>query len=181
MKKCIVIYESKYGTTKKYAEWIAEDLGADLYERKAASADALTGYDVIVYGGGLYAGGVSGLPFITKNFDKIKDKKILLFTCGLGDPNVSENVKSIQKSLDKVLSPEMKKTVEIYHLRGGMDYSTLSFMHKSMMSMVQKSVAKKDPKDMTQEDIEMLETYGKVVDFTDRSTIKPLVDSAQSK
>ena len=69
MKKCVVVYKSKYGATKKYAEWIAEDLHADLFEGKAASADALTAYDVIVYGGGLYAGGVSGLPFITKNFD----------------------------------------------------------------------------------------------------------------
>jgi menaquinone-dependent protoporphyrinogen IX oxidase len=178
MKKYVVVYESKYGTTKKYAEWIAEDLCADLIERKAASADALTGYDVIVYGGGLYAGGVSGLPFIIKNYDKIKDKRVLLFTCGLGDPNVSENVESIQKGLKKVLSPEMQQKVEIFHLRGGMDYSKLSFVHKSMMSMVQKSVAKKEPEKRTQEDIQMLETYGKIVDFTDRGTIRPLVDSA---
>lgn len=178
MKKCVVVYESKYGTTKKYAEWIAADLEADLFERKAITAEALTGYDVIVYGGGLYAGGVSGLSFIIKNFDKIKDKRILLFTCGLGDPNVFENVESVRKRLAKAMPPEMQKIVEIYHLRGGMDYSTLSFVHRSMMSMVQKSVAKKDPKTLTEEDVQMLETYGKAVDFTDRATIKPLVDSA---
>lgn len=179
MKKCVVVYESKYGTTKKYAEWIAEDLDADLFERKDISAEALTGYEVIVYGGGLYAGGVSGLPFITKNFDKIKDKRILLFTCGLGDPNIFENVESIRKGLAKAMPPEMQKTVEIYHLRGGMDYSKLSFVHRSMMSMVQKSVSKKDPKTLTEEDVQMLETYGKTVDFTDRATIKPLVESAK--
>jgi menaquinone-dependent protoporphyrinogen IX oxidase len=178
MKKCVVVYESKYGTTKRYAEWIAEDLGADLFERKAISAEALTGYDVIIYGGGLYAGGVSGLPFIIKNFDKIKDKRALLFTCGLGDPNVSKNVESIQKGLAKVLSPEMQQTVDVFHLRGGVDYSKLSLIHKSMMSMVHKAVVRKDPDTRTQEDIEMLETYGKSVDFTDRSSIKPLVDSA---
>jgi len=178
MKKCVVVYESKYGTTKKYAEWIAEDLGADLFERKAISAEALTGYDVIVYGGGLYAGGVSGLSFIIKNFDKIKDKRILLFTCGLGDPNVFENVESIKEGLAKAMPQEMQKIVEIFHLRGGMDYTKLSFVHRSMMSMVQKSVAKKDPATRTQEDIEMLETYGHVVDFTDRATIKPLVERA---
>lgn len=181
MKKCVVVYESKYGATKKYAEWIAEDLNADLFERKAASADGLAAYDVIVYGGGLYAGGVSGLPFIVKNFDKIKDKKILLFTCGLGDPNVYENVASIQKGLKKALTPEMQRVMEIYHLRGGMDYSKLSFIHRSMMSMVQKSVAKKDPSTLTEEDVQMMETYGKTIDFSDRSTIKPLVDSALSE
>jgi flavodoxin len=180
MKKCVVVYESKYGTTKKYAEWIAEDLGADIFPRKDASADDLAGYDVIIYGGGLYAGGVSGLPFITKNYEKIKDKRILLFTCGLGDPTVFENVDSIRKSLAKALSPEMQKNFEIYHLRGGMDYSKLSFIHRSMMSMVQKAVSKKDPSTLTEEDLQMMETYGKTVDFTDRTTIKPLVDSAQT-
>ena len=178
MKNCVVVYESKYGTTKKYAEWIAQELEADLFERKAASIDALTGYDVIVYGGGLYAGGVSGLPFITKNYEKIKDKRILLFTCGLGDPQVLENVESIRKGLMKVLPEEMKKTAEIFHLRGGMDYSKLSMIHRTLMGLVQKNVAKKDPAERTQEDIEMLETYGKIVDFTDRSTIKPIVESA---
>jgi menaquinone-dependent protoporphyrinogen IX oxidase len=177
MKKCVVVYESKYGTTKKYAEWIAEDLGADLFERKAASADALTGYDVIIYGGGLYAGGVSGFSFIKNNFNKIKDKRILLFTCGLGDPSVLENVDSIRESLDQFMTPEMKKKVEVFFLRGGMDYSKLSFVHKSLMSMVQKTVARKDAANRTPEETAMIETYGKVVDFTDRDTIKPLVDS----
>jgi menaquinone-dependent protoporphyrinogen IX oxidase len=177
MKKCVVVYESKYGTTKKYAEWIAEDLGADLFERKAASADALTGYDVIIYGGGLYAGGVSGFSFIKNNFNKIKDKRILLFTCGLGDPSVLENVDNIRESLDQFMTPEMKKKVEVFFLRGGMDYSKLSFVHKSLMSMVQKTVARKDAANRTPEETAMIETYGKVVDFTDRDTIKPLVDS----
>lgn len=72
----------------------------------------------------------------------------------------------------------MKQTVEIFHLRGGMDYTKLGFVHKSMMSMVQKATAKEGLETRTPEDIEMLETYGKVVDFTDRSTIKPWVDSA---
>ncbi len=177
MKKCIVIYESKYGTTKKYAEWIAEDLDADLFERKAASADALTGYDVIVYGGGLYAGGVSGFSFIKNNFNKIKDKRILLFTCGLGDPAVPENVNNIREGLDKFMTPDMQKKIEVFYLRGGMDYSKLNFVHKSLMSMVQKTVARKEPANRTPEETAMVETYGKVVDFTDRSTIKPLVDT----
>jgi menaquinone-dependent protoporphyrinogen IX oxidase len=178
MKKCVVVYESKYGTTKKYAEWIAEDLGADLFDRKAASADALTGYDVIVYGGGLYAGGVSGLSFIKNNFSKIKDKRVLLFTCGLGDPEVPENIDNIREGLDKFMTPEMKNKVEVFFLRGGMDYSKLNFVHKSLMSMVQKTVARKDPANRTPEEIAMIETSGKVVDFTDRDTIKPLVDRA---
>jgi len=178
MKKTIVIFDSKYGSTKRYAQWIAEELGADLTARKDADPGSLGSYDVIVYGGGLYAGGVSGISFITKNFEQIKDKKILLFTCGLGDPNVPENVENIRKGLDKALPDEMRDVIEIFHLRGGMDYSKLSLLHRSMMSMVRKAVEKKDPATRTQEDIQMLETFGKSVDFTDRGTIKPLIQKA---
>lgn len=178
MKKSIVIYDSKYGSTKRYAQWIAEDLGGDLVAQKDADPRNLDSYDVIVYGGGLYAGGVSGISFLTKNFSKIKDKRILLFTCGLGDPKVPENVKNIRTRLDKTLSDEMREVIRIFHLRGAMDYSKLSFLHRSMMSMVQKSVQKKDPATRTQEDIQMLETFGKSVDFTDRAAIEPLIKSA---
>lgn len=34
MNEVVVIYQSKYGAAKKYAEWIAEALGADLFERR---------------------------------------------------------------------------------------------------------------------------------------------------
>lgn len=29
---CIVLYKSKYGATKKYAEWIAEELNCEAYK-----------------------------------------------------------------------------------------------------------------------------------------------------
>jgi len=32
MKNIAVIYKSKYGSTKKYAEWLGEDLQADVFE-----------------------------------------------------------------------------------------------------------------------------------------------------
>ena len=38
MKKTAVIYGSKYGATKQYATWIAEELGADLINYKDAKA-----------------------------------------------------------------------------------------------------------------------------------------------
>jgi menaquinone-dependent protoporphyrinogen IX oxidase len=181
MKKYVVIYDSKYGSTQKYAQWIAEDLGADLIARKAATPGLMNAYEVIIYGGGLYAGGVSGLSFITKNYKSIKDRDVYLFTCGLADPNVPENVKSIQAGLKKAMPEEMQNAIEVFHFRGAMNYSNLSFVHRSMMTMVQKSVAKKDPASRSAEDIQMLETFGKTVDFTNPDAIKPLIDRVLSK
>ena len=56
--KIAVIYASKYGSTETYARWIAEELDAGLYLVKAVSAEMLQDYDAVIYGGGLYAGGV---------------------------------------------------------------------------------------------------------------------------
>lgn len=32
MKKTAVIYKTKYGSTKKYAEWIAQNLSCDIFD-----------------------------------------------------------------------------------------------------------------------------------------------------
>ena len=71
----VVVYKSKYGSTKKYAEWIAEELKCDIFDMKNITVDFLLKYDVIIYGGGLYAEIINGLYIITKNFDKFKDNE----------------------------------------------------------------------------------------------------------
>ncbi len=175
MNKIIVIYQSKYGTTKKYAEWISQKLSCDIFEKKRIKAGTLIDYDTIIYGGGLYAGGVSGIDLIVKSFDNIKDKNIILFTCGLADPNDSENTDHIKESLKKVLSPEMQDKIVVYHLRGAIDYSKLGIVHKSMMAMLHKILTKKDYSTLREEDKQMIGTYGQIVDFTDKFSIDPIL------
>ena len=43
--KTVVVYRSKTGYTRKYAEWIAEELGCDIKEN--AKLSDITGYDMI--------------------------------------------------------------------------------------------------------------------------------------
>lgn len=171
----VVVYQSKYGSTKKYAEWIAEGLGADILENKSIKVDSLDKYSTIIYGGGLYAGGISGVSLITDNFAKLENKKLVVFTCGLADPENEENVRGIHKSIDKVFSKEMKEKVKFFHLRGGIDYSKLTIVHKLMMGMLKKMISKKKPEELTEENKQMLDTYGEKVDFTDKNSIKPII------
>lgn len=174
--KTVVIFQSKYGSTKKYAQWIAEELSCDIFEKKNVKAGSLDEYDTIIYGGGLYAGGVSGIDLLVKNFDRISNKNLILFTCGLADPSETHNTDSIKAGLKKVLSPQMQEKIKVYHLRGAVDYSKLNVVHKSMLAMVHKMVQKKDPSSMSDEDKEMLATYGQAVDFTDKESIAPILE-----
>lgn len=175
MNQTIVIYESKYGSTRRYAEWIAGALSCPVLEKRSVHPASLAEYDTIIYGGGLYAGGVSGISLLTKNYDSIKEKNLVLFTCGVADPKDKNNVSHIREGLSKVLTPDMMNRIQIFHLRGGIDYSRLNFVHKSMMAMLHKVMVSKDPSELTEEDRMMLDTYGKKVDFCDQNSIDPLV------
>lgn len=175
MRKIVVVYQSKYGATKKYAEWISEELSCDLFERKNIKLADLEPYDTIIYGGGLYAGGVSGIDIVTKNFNQLSNKNLILFTCGLADPMDKENTDSIKQSLNKVLTTQMQNKIKLFHLRGAIDYTKLSIAHKAMMAMLYRMINKKDYDSLRIEDKEFISTYGKAVDFTDKSAILPIV------
>lgn len=175
MDQTIVVYQSKYGATQKYAEWIAGELSCGLYERRSVKPADLEPYRTIVYGGGLYAGGVSGIDLLTKNFEKLRKKNLVLFTCGLADPTDQTNTDHIGQSLDKLLTAQMRDKIKVFHLRGAIDYAKLGPVHQAMMAMLYRMMKKKDYGSLRNEDREMLATYGKAVDFTDKAAIRPIV------
>lgn len=179
MNNSVVVYKSRYGATQKYAKWIADELSCDLCERNHVKPADLERYDTIIYGGGLYAGGVNGIDLLTKHFDRLYNKNLIVFTCGLANPLDKDNADSIRNSLNKVLPSQMREKIKVFHLRGAIDYSQLGPIHKAMMAMLHKMTIKKDVDSLREEDRQMLETYGKTVDFTDKATILPIVRFVQ--
>lgn len=179
MSKIVVIYQSKYGAVKKYAEWIAEALHGDIFEKGKISAEKMMDYDTVIYGGGIYAGGIAGISFIGKNYEKIKNKNIVLFTCGLANTKIEKNVQHIRGEMKKSLPESLMNQAVIYHFRGYMDYSKLTPVHKIMMKMMNNMIAKKTDSEKTAEDRVFLETYGKAVDFTDQRSIGELVEQVR--
>lgn len=174
--KCIVTYSSKYGSTQKYAKWIGEALSCEVKDIKSVRSDMLQNYDVIIHGGSLYAGGVSGMKELVKLYPAINDKKLILFTCGLADPTSSQNVIHIENGVAKAVPKDMYDNMKQFHFRGGIDYSRLSPVHRAMMWMLCQTMKKKGYDHLSDDDKLMLDTYGKQIDFSDRGTIKVLVD-----
>lgn len=77
MKRSIVIYSSITGFARTYAQWIAEELDADLYTLadlipavKNGSV-RLANYDLIVYGGGVRMGVIRGFDTFRKMIKKL--------------------------------------------------------------------------------------------------------------
>ena len=126
----VVIYKSKYGSTKQYAEWIAEELGADLKNADDVKPEDLTPYDTVIYGAGVYVGCIAGIALISDNFEQLKDKKLIVFTVGLTDPS---DKKKYDDLLTKNFTWTMKDTVPAFHFRGALDYKKIGLGNKLMM------------------------------------------------
>lgn len=171
----IIIYGSCYGTTKRYAEELSGRLGC-----KAVSyedAGDINGYQTIIYMGGLYAGGVQGMKKTLKKLSKTSEKKICIVTVGVADPENEENIRSIRKKMKTQVPEELFSKAKIFHLRGGIDYSRLSFIHKKMMAMVYRKATSVPEEERDAELTAMIETYDKKVDFVDLDSLEPIVRS----
>lgn len=172
--KGVVIYGSNYGTTKEYAEALAKDLKFDCYYYKEMKEDNINNYHYIVYGGGLYAGSILGLSKTMKKINNPEDRDITIFTVGLADPEDKENITAIRKRVKEQIPEELYDEEKIFHFRGGIDYSKLSFIHKAMMTLVYKKVKNIPVEKQSADDRGIIETFNKKIDFVDVNKLKVL-------
>ncbi len=173
---CLVTYASKYGYSEQYARWIAEALDCDLRECKKVDAAMLKQYDIIIHGSGLYAGGLAGIRTITKYYPVIREKHLILFSCGLADPENPDNVKNIRAGIARSLTKEMQEHIRLFHFRGGISYPQLNIVHRAMMGMLRKGLLDKGYENLRGEDKLLVDTYGQTVDFRQKEAIEPLVE-----
>lgn len=174
--KAVVIYKSKTGFTRKYAEWIAEDLSADIFDVSKVNINMVTAYDTIIYGGSLHAVGITGVKFITQNIDKLKDKKIVVFATGASVSK--EDV--INEVRDKNFTTEQQKYIKFFYLRGGFNYSQLNLFDKLLMTLLKLKIKSKKTEELTTDEIGMLAAYDKPVNFTRKEYIDQIINYVTS-
>lgn len=166
--KTIVAYKSKSGYTKTYAEWIAQELGCDIKENAVLSD--IIGYDTIICGGGMYAGGFNGAKLITNNLDKLSGKKIVMFAVGSNPGREHE----MMPFWNKVLTAGQQKSIGHFYLRGGFDFSKLTAGDKILMNMLKVRLLKKQER--TEDEQGLLDSYDTPVDFRKKENIIPLIE-----
>lgn len=109
----IVIYKTKYGSTKTYAKWISEELGCEMVDAKEIKIEDILKYDTIIYGGGLYAEIINGVSLITKNLDKLEGKKIVVYSTGITPLDCTEYYDKYV--IEKNFKKEMLEKIKVYN------------------------------------------------------------------
>lgn len=138
MIRGIILYKSKYGSTKKYAYWLSEATGFPARDIKKTDIQEVEQYDVIIYGGGIYASGIAGIKFLKKHMNRLQGKKIIVFCDGASPYN--------EKALNEIKERNMTgplSGIPLFYCRGGWDMQSMTPVDRVLCSMLRKSVAKK--------------------------------------
>ena len=170
----IVIYKSKYGSSKQYAEWISQALGCEIKDAKKISVKDLECYDTIILGGGLYAEVIAGVSLITKNFDRLSDKKLIVYTTGITPIDCKEYYDTLV--IEKNFKPHMLERIKVFNFSGKMILSELTPVHRAALKTLKKiMLSKTNPTEMEKLLIDLCDADG---DFADKAEIKPLIEYA---
>ena len=168
--KGIILCRSKYGASRKYADWLSEETGFKVIDTKNADIKEVSGYDTIILGGGVYASAVAGIAFLKKNIDALRGKKIYVYCCGAApyDDEILDIIK--KKNLKDKLSG-----IPCFYYQGMWDLEGMNFADKAMCKMYIKMLDKKDPSTISAWERPFLEAKDKKCDWTKKEYLTPLL------
>ena len=174
----LVLYTSKHGATQRYAERIAEPLDALVKEAAYARLDSAKTYDAIVMGCPVYMGKIKGLDFFADHAGDLADKRLVLFTCGLNDPQQADVRKALEAQLQEKLGDALKH-IAVFHLRGSVRWQSLGLIERMMMKSLVSKCRKKPEAQRSQTENLLIETEGGALDFSDEADLAPIVHAAR--
>lgn len=171
MEKGIVIYQSKYGATKKYVDRLCKITGFDCVETPKADINQVMNYSTVVLCGGIYASGIAGLSFLKKNADNLMGKKLAVFCVGASpyEENAFGQVKAHN------LTGKLKD-VPLFYGRGAWDEEKMTLPDKALCKLLKKAVEKKDPESWEPWMKALMVAVGQKCDWTDEKYLRPLIE-----
>lgn len=184
MKKIIVIYKTKYGSTRQYAQWISEELGCKAVPLEEVKPAQLDSYDVIIYGGGIQGGGIRGFdqfkkwikPFLKNgNTGGNSGKKIIIFSVGINNQEQECRMQLRDINFDK----SYLKPLTCYCFTGAYDPSKIKGIDKIIMGVVRKMAGGKPQSEMTEAEKALLLHIDEGCNLVSKDQIEPLIEDVK--
>jgi menaquinone-dependent protoporphyrinogen oxidase len=124
MTKCLVVFASRYGSTKEVAQAVADGLGADI--ANVLDHPEIEPYDLVVLGSPIYSG--TYLPamqrFLRHNRAVLQEKKVAAFITAAADMQVQVGLTGDE---DERLFTQQDFADGLAHLSGGHVIATRGF------------------------------------------------------
>jgi menaquinone-dependent protoporphyrinogen IX oxidase len=142
--KTIVIYQSQTGFTKKYAEWIANELKCEILPYKQMSEKEIMAYDYVIYGGRVHAGKVEGLKKVKKLFESNTKAKLIVFATGATPQAAEQTIDTVWKAN---LSEKELEQIPYFYFQSGLNYEKMKKLDRFIMKVFAKILSNKKNKD----------------------------------
>ena len=167
----IILYQSKYGSTRKYAQWLSKMTDYPWVETKKADIREFSQYDTVILGGGVYASKIAGLSFLKRHRKQLQGKRILVFAVG-ASPEDGQALETLrQKNLRGSL-----EGVPLFYCRGAWDLEEMTWLHRTLCSKLIKNVQKKDPSQYEPWEEALMDASDGGCDWTDKGYLTPILE-----
>ena len=170
--KSIIVYYSKTGFTKRYADWIAEELHCDVIPYKDFMKGAVDVNTTVIFGSRVHAGRIQHL----NNVKSRMGDNLIVFATG-ATPTSAENV--IQKIWVANLTGAEFNSIPHFYMPGGLDYSKMGFSDRIIMKIVAKLM--KGKKGKTEDETGFGQAVQDSYDISSMDYIEPLVSFVKAK
>ena len=168
----IILYKSKYGATKKYADWLSEETGFPCVETDKANYNDIANCDTVILGGGIYASGIAGLSLFKKNIKQLSGKKLIVFCVGASPLDET----ALRAIVAHNMTSELKD-IPVFYCRGAWDMDSMSLKDRTLCKMLRKSVAKKPPSEYEPWMTGLMAAGDNKCDWTDRAYLTPILEA----
>ena len=130
--KGIVIYKSKYGATRQYAQWIGDELKLPVFATDELNAVKLDSFDFVIAGSSVYIGKLLIKKWLKNNLEALRNKKIFLFVVS-GTP--ADKKDKLDSYITASMPAEARNMCDIYFLPGKLIIKELSLLDRMMIKI----------------------------------------------
>ncbi len=174
----LVLYKSKYGSTKQYAEWIGEALQAPVRSIDSVQEGELKEAGTVIIGGYVWVGKITAAPFLQKHWNILQGKRVALFSVSGSKPDDPE----VQKYVEASLPADIHAAIRFFPLWGR--HGKLDLRDRFMMWFPRTALRSKVRSGKTEAEREKArQDLAAITDMSDhvkRSAVEPIVTWAQS-
>ncbi len=157
MKRTLILYRSKYGSTQEYVKALSEKIEGD-YEISEAKnfSGKLKNYNVIILASCTYMGRILITDFIKENEKILKSRKTYLLIVGL----VPEDSDASKQAFEQIPESVRRNLIGYRKLPGRIKVSELNFFERMILKMTKAKIDNKVDFSRIDEVVEDLNKFG---------------------
>lgn len=174
---CLIIYGSRFGSSKLFAESLSSKLNADKVDANDVTDEQVNQYSVIILGICLLEGQLQNARKMREWIEAYPNKKWIIYISGFSNPTMSD----YKKILAEYFSKEMIATIPIFYLQCTIGHKRLELMQSVIQRLQteQNNGITLDRIQLTQDELELMAQYGTTYDRIQENELVPIIIIAQ--